>query len=164
MSPAGASADVSLREMTVAELDACIHRVTPTYAEMLVAEGVCSAADAPETARKQLAQRLPDGLTTAGNRLLSILFRGRRVGDLWLCFREEATERVCAVLYLYVEPDERQRGHALAAMRLGEGEARAGGAAGMRLTVAGDNAGARALYDRLGYFVLNSRLGKSIDP
>jgi ribosomal protein S18 acetylase RimI-like enzyme len=164
MSPAGAPADVSLREMTVEELEACLHRVTPIYAEMLVVEGMRTAAEAPGAAREELALRLPEGLATAGNRLLSVLSCGRRVGDIWLCFREEASERVCAVLYLYIEPDERRRGYARAAMRLAEEEARNGGATGMRLTVGGGNAVARALYDRLGYVVLNARLSKSIAP
>ena len=105
----------------------------------------------PETARakaeRDVAAVLPDGLATPDTWLWVVETDGRRVGTVWLGFRDSGP-------WLYditIDADERGRGYGRAAMLALEDEVRALGHESVTLNVWGGNAVARGLYGSLGY-------------
>jgi ribosomal protein S18 acetylase RimI-like enzyme len=69
------------------------------------------------------------------------------------------------VAYVYevlVHPEHRRQGHARRAFMLLEQEVRQRGLAGIALHVFGHNAGARHLYERLGFRTTNINMLKAI--
>jgi ribosomal protein S18 acetylase RimI-like enzyme len=141
-------------------------RVVPGYAASKVSAKEWEESASLSLARAEFEARLPHGVRTPGHALFSVRCRrdGRRVGDLWLEFRSEGGQRVCAVLDLFIEPAERRRGYGRAALLAAETVSRAAGATGMRLTVLGNNQAALALYSSVGYQILNARMDKPLIP
>ena len=107
-----------------------------------------------------MAAQLPDGLSTANHHFFVGMVDGERVGTLWL-----ATERPMAFVYdVVVDEDQRRRGYGAGLMRAGAVWARARGAHALGLNVFGYNRGAKTLYDRLGYHVVEEYAARAIEP
>lgn len=124
-----------------------------------------SAAEALDAAKHQFAQILPDGRTTPGHEFLTIRRDdGTRVGTLWLAYPPARGSSGAFVYSLAVDEAHRRHGYAEAAMRLAEDHARAHGQATLALNVFGFNAGARSLYDKLGYQVVATLMRKELTP
>jgi ribosomal protein S18 acetylase RimI-like enzyme len=111
--------------------------------------------EARETAERDVAQVLPDGLATPGHHLLVLedAASGERRGMLWFAVRVR-NGRTTAYVY-DVEIDEPFRGRGLGreAMLLFERLAQELGAEDADLAVFGGNAVALSLYESLGYRV-----------
>jgi GNAT superfamily N-acetyltransferase len=151
LSPAS---DVRLDPMDEAEHAAWLAGEVEAYAAERVASGE-SPAQAAEHSRRQHAELLPDGLTTAHHHFFVARVDGVRVGTLWI-----GTERPMAFVYdVVVDEAHRRRGHGAGLMRAGARWARERGHHALGLNVFGHNHGARALYDRLGYQVTEQFLG-----
>jgi len=65
---------------------------------------------------------------------------------------------------VYIEEAARGKGYARAALLLGEELAAAHGATSIGLSVFGFNAGAKALYDSLGYVTTSIKMAKQLSP
>lgn len=109
--------------------------------------------------QEEPADELPDGLATDDQYLFTGLVDGVEVGDLWL--EHDGGDQVF-VYYVEVRPELRRQGHGKALMEAAASWAFARGAASVRLSVDGSNAPARALYDGLGYRVVEELLRKVI--
>lgn len=122
------------------------------------------AAEFVRTAHELFDRLMPDGLATAGMRVLHVLDDdGRDAGVLWV---GPHRQRADALYVNDVEIDTEHRGRGLgrAAMLTAEQIARDGGYAAIGLNVFGYNEVARSLYDSLGYQVASTQMTKELRP
>ncbi len=142
------SGDVTLRPMTEAEFAAFSDGEVETFAEELVSSGM-DRDHALERSRVMFGELLPDGLTSPGMEFHVAEVEGDPVGELWL-----STDATLAFVYnVKVRPDQRRKGYGAAIMNAAARRCRELGHPVLGLNVFGHNAGARALYDKLGYLV-----------
>jgi ribosomal protein S18 acetylase RimI-like enzyme len=155
-------ADVRLEPMTDAEYRAFTETVEDGYARQITESGSMSWEAAVEKASADFAAQLPDGRHTA-NQYLRTAFDGDiAVGLLWLRVDTAPGGRRAFVNDVEVFQDFRRRGYGRAIMLAGEELARSLGATVIGLNVWGGNAGARALYDQLGYDILAIQMQKRL--
>lgn len=157
---------IALRSATSAERADLVARLVPDYAQAMVEAGEWVADQALAKAQRDINERLaaPSALQEvlcicAGD---SGAYSGPRIGDLWLQYRDEGGLTVCAVLYVFIAAQERGHGYASEALLAAESRAWHRGVRGMRLSVNGSNAAALGMYHKLGYGVLNARMGKAL--
>lgn len=134
------------------------------YAEDNVASGRWPKATALERARADIESLLPQGLDTPDNFLYEILERagGSVIGFLWFAVERRHGD-IAAYLYdLEIKPPHRRNGHALRALQALERAAVARGALSIGLNVFASNAGAQALYRKLGYVPTNLDMRKRL--
>jgi ribosomal protein S18 acetylase RimI-like enzyme len=135
----------------------------PACAADKVASGQWATDESLEPSRIAFAEWLRQGRHTADNCLFGIEDdRQRTVGTLWLAAKEQAGRRIDYLYDIGIQPEYRRRGHAARALAAAEAEARKLGLCGIALHVFGHNAGARALYETLGYTPTNIRLFKRL--
>jgi ribosomal protein S18 acetylase RimI-like enzyme len=135
----------------------------PGFAADKVAAGQWRAEESLELARKAYEQLLPDGLATANQYLYCVVGdRDEVVGTLWFAAKEQAGRRIAYIYEIEIQPEHRRRGHARRALEAAEAEARKLGLDGIGLHVFGHNAGARALYESLGYQPTNINMFKPL--
>lgn len=140
---------VELRPMSEPAYVDYVGRAEREYAAERHASGE-PLEEAERIAAGQMAELLPDGLRTRDAHLFTPTLDGEELGLLWL-----ATDR--PVVYIYdVELREELRGRGLgrAVMEAAVGWAAERGAPALGLNVFGHNVRARALYDRLGFRVV----------
>jgi GNAT superfamily N-acetyltransferase len=149
--------------MSEAEFARFVESTIPDYAADKVAAGQWAAAESLDLARQSLATLLPDGLRTPDQYLYSITDEcAQQVGTLWLGVREEGGRRIAYIYDIEIAPAHRRQGHARRALLAAEDEARKRGLAGIGLHVFGHNAGARTLYEVLGYRATNVNMFKPL--
>jgi ribosomal protein S18 acetylase RimI-like enzyme len=83
---------------------------------------------------------------------------------LWFAVKKKFDARIAYVFDVSVRPERQREGHAMRALVALEEEVRRLGLSGIALHVFGHNAGARALYDRLGFQPTNISLFKPVKP
>lgn len=128
-----------------------------SYAEARAKSGE-SPEQALQVSREQHAELLPDGLATRHHAFFVGLVDGVQVGTLWI-----GTERPMAFVYdVLVDEAHRRQGHGGGLMRAGALWARERGSHALGLNVFGYNHGARALYEGLGYEVVELFVGKEL--
>lgn len=151
-----------LEPMTAEEFGPYLEASIREYAADCVRSGRWTAEEAPAEARKQVDGILPQGLRTPGQFIFTIVAEptGDHVGALWF-----AVEPRGGYIYdLRVHERFRRHGYAEQAMRAIERVAREHGATKIGLHVFGDNAGARRLYEKLGYAETNVLMSKPLGP
>lgn len=139
---------VVLRSMTAAELDAFLSVETVNYAAARERSGEPPDV-AAETARQQMAQLIPAGLDSPGQRFWIGEADGNRVGCLWV----DVSKPRAFVYDIMVDEGQRRRGYGSQLMTAGARWCRDHGSTSLALNVFGYNTGARALYEQLGYTV-----------
>jgi ribosomal protein S18 acetylase RimI-like enzyme len=138
--------------MDVATYEAWRQATVRAYAEEKVASGNWPAADTLERSEGEFERLLPDGRTTAGQEVRSMVNdAGERVGYAWFVPDHRPFGRVVFIYDIAVDPEHRRKGHAQAALDEIESYAREHQCVGVQLHVFGGNAGARQLYQRAGY-------------
>ena len=154
--------DVTLRLMTEEEFEAYVEYVTAEYADEVARNTHISDEAARAKAERSMAESLPDGVHTAGHRLLiADGASGERVGHMWLAHKPEGDG-----LFIYdIEVDEeaRGKGYGRRFMELIEDEARTMGVSRIELNVYADNDVARHLYETSGYLEMNRQMVKLLD-
>lgn len=134
------------------------------YAAEKVEAGNWLADEALERATAEFSALLPDGRTTAGHEIRSMVnAAGERVGHAWFVPEDRPFGRVVFIYDIAVDPAHRRKGHARAALDQIEAFAREHGCVGVELHVFGGNAGARALYQQAGYVETNVTMLKRVD-
>ncbi len=141
---------VELRPIAASEFAAFMEATRPSYARARAVGDHVSLEEAEAAARGQHAQILPRGFDTPGHEFLRIHSGdGTAVGRLWFLADTAACE---AYLYdISIDEAQRRKGYASAAIGLVEARARAAGCTRIGLNVFEPNAGAQALYRKLGY-------------
>lgn len=155
----------ALRPMKKSEYAAWLAESIPAYAADKIASGRWAEADALELSKKENDELLPQGLETPDNYLFAIVDSdSEEVGMLWFAVKTKFNARIAYVYDVSVKPSRQREGHAIRAFLALEQEVRTRGLAGIALHVFGHNAGARALYAKLGYEPTNLSLFKSVPP
>ncbi len=151
--------------MKASEYAAWLEESIAGYAADKVASGQWSQDESLELSRKENAELLPHGLETPENHLFTIVdAQAVAVGMLWFAVKTKFDAKIAYVYDVSVRPERQREGHALRAFGALEDEVRRLGLAGIALHVFGHNAGARALYERLGFEPTNISLFKRLAP
>lgn len=133
------------------------------YAQGKVEAGNWPAEGALERSEHEFATLLPDGRSTAGHELRSMINdEGERVGHAWFVPEDRPFGRVVFIYDIAVDPAHRRKGHARRALAQIEAFALDRGRVGVQLHVFGDNAGARRLYLEAGYVETNVTMLKRV--
>ena len=132
------------------------------YAQEMVDSGMLEPEAARRRAAEQDAEYLPRGRATPGMHLLRVLDAdGVPVGALWL----GPHPRKPGAGFVYdigIDEDRRGEGFGRGAMLAAEEAGRRQGWSEIGLNVFGPNVRARALYDSLGYAVVNTSMAKPL--
>ncbi len=144
---------VRLEPMTETEYAAYRERAEDSYAEGIHRSGAMSLADARAKAVEDYARLLPDGLATAGQRLWTAFDGSEPVGVLWLGFKDTDEGLTAFGFDFEVREDLRRHGYGRAMMLAAERACRDLGVVRVGLSVFGDNLGAQALYEQMGFTV-----------
>ena len=149
--------------MTPIEYAAWLEESIPAYAADKVASGQWTQEESLERSQKENDELLPEGLQTPDNYLFTIVDSSAlAVGMLWFTVKTKFNARIAFVFDVSVKPERQREGHAMRAFYDLEEEVQRLGLSGIALHVFGHNAGARALYAKLGYEPTNLSLFKSL--
>lgn len=127
------------------------------YARSAAASGQ-PAPEAARSAADTYARLLPDGFATPDNHFWYAYDGDRRVGFLWV----EVTRDTAVVHNVAVEPDVRRRGYGRAIMLAAERWCHDNALTRIGLHVFAHNAGARALYEQLGFLETGRNMAKAL--
>ncbi|WP_198171047.1 GNAT family N-acetyltransferase [Actinoplanes awajinensis] len=150
-------ADVRLEPMTEDQYQPWRAEAEVHYADSLVGSGQ-SAEAAASTAADTYAQLLPSEQATPGHHFWYAYAGERRVGFLWV----KVTRETAFVYNVAVEQDVRRQGYGRAIMLAAERWCHANGLTRIGLHVFAHNAGARALYEQLGFHETGRNLAKEL--
>jgi len=146
---------MAVRFVPFSEVDfhAWLVQAIPAFALANVEDGRWSLAESIEKSRQAHDALLPQGLATPGQFFMHLhdAATGERVGMLWWSEARESGPREAYVYNIEIDEAARRRGHARAALAELERVAREHGMQQIGLHVFGHNAGARRLYDTLGF-------------
>ena len=151
-----------LSPMTEAEFSAYLEAAIPEFARDKVASGQWAEASAIELSRQGYAELLPEGVSTPDNHLYTIRDDGAAVGMLWFAAQERAAQRIAYVYDILIDAQHQRKGHATRAFAALEDGVTKLGLSGIALHVFAHNAGALALYQRLGFQATNINMLKRI--
>ena len=153
-----------LTPMTQREFLAFAEEAVPAFAADKIASGHWSPDEALELSRKSFEELLPHGLASPDNFLFTIRdpVNQVNVGMVWIAVQERAGKRIAYVYDVIVQPEHQRKGHAMRAFLALESEVQKLGLSGIALNVFGHNAGAHALYVKLGYQPTNINMFKAI--
>lgn len=142
---------VTIRAMTVAELETVRQWSIASQAEELMAENRLCREAAIREAAEEFAAMLPHGLHTANTYLMTILAQEKPVGFLWTLHEETAGRKQSFLCDFAIWKSHRRKGYASAALTLAEATAAAAGCVESVLFVSNSNIAAKALYEKCGY-------------
>jgi len=148
--------------MTDADFAAYEETARDDYAEEIAESSAMSWEDAVSKAAEDYARLLPGGLRTPGHLLWTAHEGDTAVGMIWVHLHDRLEGTAAFVYDVKVHDDMRRRGHGRAMMLAAEDEARSRGAVSIGLNVFGSNAGARALYEQLGYEITSIQMRKRL--
>lgn len=133
-----------------------------SYAQAMVDSGILSPEAAQVRSAEQHAEFLPQERATPRMHLLRVLDAdGRPVGVLWVG-PHPRKDGAGFVYDVAIDEDRRGEGHGRGAMLAAEAIGRQEGWSEIGLNVFGPNSRARALYESLGYLVVNTSMAKSL--
>jgi len=157
---------VRLVPMTAPELQKFLESSIPEYAQDWVRSGRWKPEDALERSREEHAQLLPQGVETPDQYLRTVWEEagGERVGEVWYGLQRQEGWDQLFLYWIGIRPEHRRRGYAADVLREVESEARRLGAVRLGLHVFAENAGARALYERIGFVTTNLLMAKDLRP
>ena len=142
---------LSLRALTDDEFESWFPRMRDSYGTDMARDAGVEPERAAAMATAQMDALFP-GRKPSPDQLVYVLETdGERVGELWLCDREDGPQHALFVYFVGIDPEHRGKGYGKAAMELAEAEARRLGVDRVALSVFGRNEIARNLYRSLGY-------------
>ncbi len=156
---------ITLAPMTAPEYKTYASVAIPAYAKEKVAAGQWAEAESLTLAGQSFSGLLPQGLATPDHYLFTIRDgSARRLGVLWVAIQKRADKRVAYVYEIYIDLAYRRLGHATGALLALVDKANDLQFSGIALHVFGHNAGAQALYEKLGFLVTDITMFKSLEP
>lgn len=154
---------VTVRPMTADEISAYFSDFVGTFADQTMAADPSLTREAALVNSREVHERiLPQGVDTPGHDFLVALdaTAARRTGIIWL-FHEE----LAAFVYdVEVDEAERGKGYGRALMDAAADHMRGLGMEVLGLNVFGHNHVAHALYDALGYNVVDRSFNRALSP
>jgi ribosomal protein S18 acetylase RimI-like enzyme len=154
--------DVDISPATDDEAAVLLERSKETYVEALQGRRGLSAREAATKADADTDRLVPQGERTPGNVFLTARRGGRMLGGVWAAVQGPDRAGEAWIYFLWVDPSQRRRGLARRLVERTAAEVRALGAGHLALNVFGDNAGAIALYDALGFRVTAQQMSLSL--
>lgn len=161
-----AGGGVELRPMTRERYDPWSVRSIAAYVTQVADSGLLPPDDARQKAERDFASLLPGGLDSPGARLWTAHDPedGDEVGILWVGLTERSDGPFAYIYDIAVGAAKRRRGYGRGLMLAAHATLHAEGAAEMGLNVFGQNLGARALYDDLGYRAVATTFSRDLLP
>ena len=142
---------LSLRPLSDDEFGSWFPRMRDGYAADMVKDAGLAPEKATALAASQMDALFP-GQTPSPDQLVYVIEAdGERVGDLWVCDRDDPVQHALFIYFVGIDSEHRGKGYGKAAMELAESEARRLGIDRIALNVFGRNEVARNLYRSLGY-------------
>lgn len=162
---ARASKSIRLDPMSEADFRDSTQRSISRHAADYVRRGLWAEEGSLEVSEKMFAELLPQGRETPNRHFANVVDRetGQRVGETWYLVQPQAGKVRFWIDWIWVDPDHRRKGYAMATLLVLEEEARRRGAERVGLSVWFDNPGAIALYQKLGYAPASMWMMKSLD-
>ncbi len=153
-----------LYPMSESEFAAYLAFAIPDFAQGKVKAGQWAVAESLELSRKAYAESLPQGLATPDNYLFTVRDGATTepVGMLWFAAQERGGQRIAYVYDVSIDMEHQRKGHASRAFAALEVEVQKRGLSGIALHVFGQNVGAQALYQKLGYLPTNINMFKQL--
>jgi ribosomal protein S18 acetylase RimI-like enzyme len=153
---------VTLHHMDAESIPAWIERSRAEYAGDLVTLGQ-TPEEADRRAAESMAGSVPSGALRQGHAVFDVVDDGgETVGYLWIGPDTSHDANAWWIWDILIDTDKRGRGFGRMTMVLGEEYARAQGAHSLGLSVFGFNAGARGLYESLGYETTTVKMRKRL--
>lgn len=155
---------IRLQPFDEADFEAWRARAVPAYAMDHVTSGTWSLAECLARSQEAYDALLPAGLATPGHSFSNIVAPRTpdRVGFLWWAATESAGRDGAYVYGIEIHESARRKGYAKAALAELERIARERGMAFVALHVFGHNAGARRLYEEVGFLPTSISLRKDL--
>jgi ribosomal protein S18 acetylase RimI-like enzyme len=142
---------LSLRPLSDDEFDAWFIQVRDSYGADMARDAGVDPEKAMARAAAQMDQLFPGRAPSPEQLVYVVEADGERVGDLWLCDRDDGLQHALFIYFVGIDEEHRGKGYGRAAMELAESEARRIGVDRIALSVFGGNTVARNLYRSLGY-------------
>ena len=155
--------DIDVSSASPEEIDRLVAGARAAYSAGLQAQRGFSPDAAAAKALSDVAELLPDGPETTGQAFLSVRRGDEVLGGVWVAQQGPDRGGGAWVYHLEVWPEFRRRGVAARLLRAAAVAARERGATHLGLNVFGDNAGAIALYEALGYRVTAQQMVLPLD-
>jgi GNAT superfamily N-acetyltransferase len=153
--------DIRLVPMTEEQYRAYRATADESYARSIAETGV-AWADAVEQSAKSFADLLPEGLATPGHHFWAAYAGDDEVGMLWVRIKPGSTGPHAFGFGFKVREDVRRQGYGRAIMVAAEEKCRELGVVSIGLHVFGYNAGARSLYEQMGFEVTGYNMRKTL--
>lgn len=156
---------VSLVPMSGAQYERFIKVSVDNQVRNQVLAGRLDPGQAAEITNAQLGRMLPQGINTPGHEFYAVVSEvtGEHVGDVWFTTVKRPGREIGFVMDIQVHPAYRRQGYGTAAFAAIERLAVEKGLDEMALEVAGHNAPARAMYQKLGYREIGVSMAKKLD-
>lgn len=132
------------------------------YADDIAASGMLPRREAVEKAAADFDQSLPEGVDTPDHQLWVAMDADEEVGVIWLGFVEKSDGLHAFGYDFLVTASRRRRGYGRAIATAALDVCRGRGVVEVGLSVFGFNAGARALYEQLGFEVTSTQMRKRL--
>jgi RimJ/RimL family protein N-acetyltransferase len=150
--------------MTGGEFRRYVKAAVPGYAAAHVRAGDVDPQKALAKARKEYSELLPKGAATPDHYLYAITLAesGAAVGMLWFELKQRHGKRKAFIFDFQLDKAHRGKGLGRQALGVLEQQAKILGAVSIGLHVFGDNAGARALYEKCGFRYSSMHMTKDL--
>lgn len=156
-------ADIDVSPATADEIERLVASAGSVYAAGLQTQRGLTEEAATAKARADVAAILAEGPATLGQIFLAARRGNQPLGGIWLAVQGPDRAGGAWVYHLEVDDGARRQGVAARLMRAAADAARQRGATHLGLNVFGDNAGAIALYEGLGYTVTAQQMTLPLD-
>lgn len=155
---------IKLVHMNETDFDAFQEHAIVDYAQDKVKAGNWTAEDSLERSRQAFQKLLPEGVSSPGQHLFSIVEdeTGEKVGMIWFAATSWDGIPFAFIYDFVIYPQFRRRGYGRQALQAVEAEVKAVGYHRIGLHVFGHNQAAFDLYEKSGYQVTNINMAKEI--
>jgi RimJ/RimL family protein N-acetyltransferase len=142
---------LTLRPLTNDEFESWFALRRDSYAEDMATNAGLDPERASARAATQMDELFPGRAPSPEQLVYVVEADGERVGELWLCARDDAWQPSLFIYFVGIDEEHRGKGYGTAAMELAESEAQRLGIDRIALNVFGRNEVARNLYRSVGY-------------
>ncbi|MGC4807096.1 GNAT family N-acetyltransferase [Micromonospora sp. DT233] len=154
--------NVRLEPMTEDQYTRYRETAEADYAQSIFTSGLLPLREAQEKAAADYRRLLPEGLRTRGHHFWTVYDDGLDVGLLWL-HTEQKSDGPHAFIYdVEVRKELRRSGYGRAILQAVDRWCREAGVLTVGLNVFGQNTGARALYEGMGYEITAVQMRKRL--
>lgn len=156
---------IHLVPMTTVEFDQYRTKAVAGYAKANAAAGRWPAEEAENRSAEEFNRLLPQGVSTPGQLLFTVRREsdGSHVGVLWLGVGQGDLPPGGWIFDIEIEETHRSRGLGTATLLAAEELLRSRGLDRIGLNVFGNNPGAIALYEKLGYARVAMQMSKRLE-